>query len=101
MISQALKDEIVGRGNRVGAQMFRDWFAEERIADPGWQYGLTLHGDPTLTVITDEQVGEAPDGVSITGPADGVVGVAVALTGAVDPGTTTQPLRYTWQSLLA
>lgn len=28
MVSQALKDEMAGRGNRVGAQMFRDWFAE-------------------------------------------------------------------------
>ncbi len=28
MVSQAMREDIVGRGNRVGAQMFRDWFSE-------------------------------------------------------------------------
>ncbi len=38
----------------------------------------------------------APTGVSITGPADGVVGESYAFTATVSPPTVTLPLTYTW-----
>jgi hypothetical protein len=88
--------EPLARGASLG-QAFREWFAVKGVEDKGWHYGLVLHGDPTLTVLTEEQVGEAPTGLAIGGPRTGIVGAAVSLTATVDPGTATQPLRYTWQ----
>jgi fibronectin-binding autotransporter adhesin len=38
----------------------------------------------------------APTGVSITGPADGIVGESYAFTATVSPPTVTLPLTYTW-----
>ena len=38
MESQAIKDEIVGRGNQAGADLFRQWFSElNRTAETGGQ----------------------------------------------------------------
>jgi hypothetical protein len=79
-------------------QAYRDWFEVEGVADQNWHYGLTLHGDPTLTITTEEQVGEAPASVAVTGPTAGDLGTACTFTATVDPATATQPLMYEWQA---
>jgi hypothetical protein len=75
-----------------------EWFVEYGVADQGWHYGLTLAGDPTLTVTTEEQSGEAPAGVTLTGPRTGVVQMSNTFSATVSPVTATQPLVYVWQA---
>jgi hypothetical protein len=79
-------------------QAYRDWFEVEGVADQNWHYGLTLHGDPTLTITTEEQVGEAPASVAVTGPTAGDLGTTYTFTATVDPVTATQPFMYEWQA---
>jgi hypothetical protein len=79
-------------------QAYREWFRVEGVTDQDWHYGLTLHGDPTLTIATEEQVGEEPASVAITGPTAGDVGTTYTFTATVDPLTATQPLMCEWHS---
>ena len=79
-------------------EAFRGWFEVYGVTDQPAHYGLTLLGDPTLIVVTDEQLAEAPDSIAINGPIAGSVGITYNFSATVDPTTTTQPLMYTWEA---
>ena len=93
----ALFYERLAQGASLG-QAFLDWFEVYGVADPPFHYPLTLHGDPTLTVITTTHSGIAPASVAITGPMTGDVGITSSFTATVEPASVTQPLMFEWQA---
>jgi hypothetical protein len=87
----------LAQGTPLG-QAYREWFRVKGVTDQVHHYGLTLHGDPTLTITTEEQIGEEPASAAITGPTVGDVGTTYTFTATIDPVTATWPLMFEWQA---
>jgi len=88
---------LLAQGEAWG-QAYLGWFEVYGVADKGWHYGLALLGDPTLTVKTQDPVGEAPASVTVAGPATGDVRSVYTFSATVDPDGATQPLMYSWDA---
>ncbi len=89
--------EPLAQGKPLG-EAYWEWFSAEGVEDRSWHYGLTLLGDPTLTVKTEDLAIEAPTSVTIGGPTGGEVQASHTFTGTVGPATATQPIMYIWEA---
>jgi uncharacterized repeat protein (TIGR01451 family) len=88
---------LLAQGKSLG-EAYWEWFKVEGIADRAWHYGLTMLGDPTLTVSTETPPSQAPTSVAIAGPTTGDIGSAYTFAATVDPVAATQPIFYVWET---